>query len=69
MKVDSYSNYTPDERATYRKIKKIKRYVKETYGIDVYTSYIVQVKRRCDQDMGENYNQPRKDNTEVKQYP
>ena len=37
MEVDSDSNYTPEERATYQKIK---AYVKEKYGVNVHTSYI-----------------------------
>ena len=50
MEVDSDSNYTPEERATYQKIK---AYVKEKYGVNVHTSYIAQVKRTCGLDMGE----------------
>lgn len=47
------SNYTPQEKAAYSKIKE---YVKDKYGVNVYTSYIAQVKRMCGLDMGENYN-------------
>ena len=66
MEVDSDSNYTPEERATYQKIKV---YVKEKYGVNVHTSYIAQVKRMCGLDMGENYNKSKKENPEVKQCP
>lgn len=66
MEVDSDSNYTPEERATYQKIK---AYVKEKYGVNVHTSYIAQVKRMCGLDMGENYNKSKKENPEVKQCP
>ena len=66
MEVDSDSNYTPEERATY---KKIKAYVKDKYGVNVHTSYIAQVKRMCGLDMGENYNKSKKENPEVKQCP
>ena len=66
MEVDSDSNYTPEERATYQKIKE---YVKEKYGVNVHTSYIAQVKRMCGLDMGENYNKSKKENPEVKQCP
>ena len=52
MEVDSDSNYTPEERATYQKIK---TYVKDKYGVNVHTSCIAQVKRMCGLDMGENY--------------
>ena len=66
MEVDSDSNYTPEERATYQKIKE---YVKDKYGVNVHTSYIAQVKRMCGLDMGENYNKSKKENPEVKQCP
>lgn len=66
MEVDSESNYTPEERATYQKIR---AYVKDKYGVNVHTSYIAQVKRMCGLDMGENYNKSKKENPEVKQCP
>lgn len=64
MEPDYESNYTPQEKATYSKIKE---YVKEKYGVNVHTSYIAQVKRMCGLDMGENYNKSKKENPEVKQ--
>ena len=66
MEPDEESNYTPEEKATYQKIKD---YVKNKYGVNVHTSYIAQVKRMCDLDMGENYNKSKKENPEVKQCP
>ena len=66
MKPDEESNYTPEEKATYPKIKE---YVKNKYGVNVHTSYIAQVKRMCGLDMGENYNKSKKENPEVKQCP
>ena len=57
---DEESNYTPEEKATYQKIK---------YCVNVHTSYIAQVKRMCGLDMGENYNKSKKENIEVKQCP
>ena len=66
MKPDEESNYTPEEKATYQKIKD---YVKDKYGVNVHTSYIAQVKRMCGLDMGENYNKSKKENPEVKQCP
>ena len=66
MKPDEESNYTPEEKATYPKIKE---YVKNKYGVNVHTSYIAQVKRMCGLDMGENYNKFKKENPEVKQCP
>ena len=66
MEPDEESNYTPQEKATYSKIKE---YVKDKYGANVHTSYIAQVKRMCGLDMGENYNKSKKENPEVKQCP
>ena len=66
MEPDEESNYTPQEKATYQKIKD---YVKEKYDVNVHTSYIAQVKRMCGLDMGENYNKSKKENPEVKQCP
>ena len=66
MKLDEESNYTPEERATYPKIKE---YVRDKYGVNVHTSYIAQVKRMCGLDMGENYNKSKKENSEVKKCP
>ena len=66
MEPDEESNYTPEEKATYQKIKD---YVKDKYGVNVHTSYIAQVKRMCGLDMGENYNKSKKGNPEVKQCP
>ena len=63
---DEESNYTPEEKATYQKIKD---YVKDKYGVNVHTSYIAQVKRMCGLDMGENYNKSKKKNPGVKQCP
>lgn len=36
MEPDEESNYTPQEKATYSKIKE---YVKDKYGVNVHTSY------------------------------
>ena len=66
MEPDEESNYTPEEKATYQKIKD---YVKDKYGVNVHTSYIAQVKRMCGLDIGENYNKSKKKNPEVKQCP
>ena len=66
MEPEEESNYTPQEKATYSKIKE---YVKEKYGVNVHTSYIAQIKRMCGLDMGENYNKSKKENPEVKQCP
>ena len=60
------SNYTPEEKATYQKIKD---YVKDKYDVNVHTSHIAQVKQMCGLDMGENYNKSKKENPEVKKCP
>lgn len=59
MKPDEESNYTPEEKATYQKIK---QYVKDKYDVNVHTKYIAEVKRMCGLDMGENYNKSKKEN-------
>ena len=41
MEPDEESYYTPQEKATYSKIKE---YVKDKCGVNVHTSYIAQVK-------------------------
>lgn len=66
MEPEDESYYTPEERATYQKIKE---YVKDKYGVNVHTAYIAQVKRMCGLEMGENYNKSKKENPEVKQCP
>ena len=66
MEVDSDSNYSPEEKATYQKIKE---YVKNKYGVNVHTRYIAEVKRMCGIDMGENYNKSKKDEPDVKHCP
>ena len=66
MEPNEESNYTPQEKATYSKIKE---YVKAKYGVNVHTSYIAQVKQMCGLDMGENYNKSKKENSEVKLCP
>lgn len=66
MEPDEESNYTPEEKATYQKIKD---YVKDKYGVNVHTGYIAQVKRMCGLDMGENYNKSKKENPQVRVCP
>lgn len=66
MEIDSGSNYTPEERVIYQKIK---AYVKDKYGVNVHTSYIAQVERICGLDMGENHNKSKKENPVVRQCP
>ena len=66
MEVCADSNYTPEECAIYPRIKE---YMKNKYGVNMYTSYIAQVKRMYGLDMGENYNKSKKENPDVKQCP
>ena len=42
-----------EAKATYAEIKK---YIKDTFGANVHTLYIAQVKRKYGLDMGKNYN-------------
>lgn len=44
MHPDEESNYTPEEKATYQKIKE---YVKDKYGLNVSSLYIAQIKNKC----------------------
>lgn len=44
MEPDEESNYTPEEKATYQKIKD---YVFEKYGLKVHSLYIAQIKDKC----------------------
>ena len=44
MEPDEESNYTPEEKATYQKIKD---YVKDKYGVKVSSLYIAQIKDKC----------------------
>lgn len=66
MEVDSDSNYSPEEKATYQKIKE---YVKDKYSVNVHTRYIAEVKRMCGINMGENYNKSKKENPDIKHCP
>lgn len=66
MEPDGESNYTPEEKVTYQKIKD---YVKDKYGVKVSSLYIAQVKRMCGLDLGENYNKSKKENPVVVQCP
>lgn len=43
MEVNSDSNYTQEKYATYQKIK---AYVKDKYGVNVYFSYIYKSTKR-----------------------
>ena len=66
MEPEEESYYTPEEKATYPKIRE---YVKEKYGVDVHTSYIAEVKRMCGLEMGQNYNKSKKENPAVRHCP
>lgn len=44
MKPDEESNYTPEEKVTYQKIKE---YIFEKYGLKVHSLYIAQIKDKC----------------------
>ena len=44
MEPDEESNYTPEEKITYQKIK---AYILEKYGFKVSSLYIAQIKDKC----------------------
>lgn len=44
MKPDEESNYTPEEKTTYSKIK---AYILQKYGFKVSSLYIAQIKDKC----------------------
>jgi 23S rRNA (uracil1939-C5)-methyltransferase len=66
MPVDSESRYTPEEEATYPKIKE---YVKKKYGFNVSSLYIAQVKEKCGLDKRLNHNLSKKEDAKVPQCP
>lgn len=56
MEVGSDSNYSPEEKATYQKIKE---YVKDEHGLSVTNLYIAQIKDKCGLIKRLNYNLPK----------
>ncbi len=64
MKPDEESNYIPEEKATYQKIKD---FVMDKYGVKVHTAYIAQVKRKHGLKMGENYHKSENEDYEPHQ--
>ena len=52
--------------ATYQETKD---YAKEQTGLSVASLYIVQVKRKCGLDVGQNYKLAKKDDAKVSQCP
>ena len=52
--------------ATYQEIKDC---VKEQTGLSVSNLYIAQVKRKCEVEVGQNYNLAKKENAKVPQCP
>ncbi len=56
---------TPTRPATYNQIQK---YIQETFGVNVHTRYIAEVKRKCGLDMRELYNISKK-NAPIKKCP
>ena len=66
MPVECESCYTPEEQATYPKIK---AYVKEKYGFNVSSLYIAQIKDKCGLDKRLNYNLSKEEGVKVPQCP
>ncbi len=55
-----------EAKATYTEIR---RYVKDTFGANIHTLYIAQIKRKYGLDMGKNYNLAADSNKRVPQCP
>ena len=66
MPVECESCYTPEEQATYPKIK---AYVKEKYGFNVSSLYIAQIKDKCGLDKRLNYNLSKEEGVKVPECP
>lgn len=66
MEPGAESNYTPEEKATYGKIK---AYVKEKHGLNVSNLYIAQIKDKCGLDKRDNYNLPKSEDAKVPKCP
>ncbi len=51
-----------ESKGTYDEIK---AYVLEKFGLKVSSLYISQVKRKCELEVGDSYNQPKSENSKV----
>ena len=64
MELDELDLTNVENQATYEKIK---GYVLEKYSLKVSSLYISQIKRKCGLDVGQNYNQSKKEDAKVPQ--
>ena len=64
MEPDGLSHYTPEEKATYQRIK---AYVMENTGLKISNLNIAQIKDKCGLDKRENYNLPKSEDAKQPQ--
>ena len=66
LDLDEMDLTTSESKATYDEIK---MYVLENHSLKVSSLYISQVKRKCGLEVGENYNQPKSENSRQPKCP
>ena len=66
LNLDELDLTSAESKATYDEIK---AYVLEKHGLKVSSLYISQVKRKCELDVGQNYNLSKKEDAKVPQCP
>ena len=66
LNLDELDLTAAESKATYDEIK---AYVLEKYGLKVSSLYILQIKRKCGLDVGQNYNLSKKEDAKVPQCP
>ena len=66
LELDELDVTSAESKATYAEIKD---YVKDKYGVNVHTSYIAQVKRKCGIEVGENLNLTKSEDSRQPQSP
>ncbi len=66
LELDELDVTSAESKATY---KEIQEYVLKEHGLKVSNLYISQVKRKCGIEVGENYNQPKSEDSRKPQCP
>ena len=66
LELDEEDVTKAESKGTYENIKE---YILGKYGFKVSTLYIAQIKRKCDLELGENYNKSKKENSKVPECP
>ena len=66
LDLDKLDATSAELKATYQEIKD---YVLKEFGLKVSSLYISQIKRKCEIEVGENYNLPKTENPKVPQCP